>query len=176
MPLTRWTWFALPSVLLFLVASVRPASAELGPLIDQGGGASSNDFATDPPDQGSHQPDMLIDSVQCGFDSDCANNTCGGLVCRSANLARTCVAPGADPEGSDGWCETDAHCKCRAEGATCNAKNHCTFTQPAQLKPSDKGCAVGEGSPTGALFVLLALASVARARRRQSPARASSAA
>ena len=69
-------------------------------------------------------------AATCTNDVDCNDNPnyCGGMVCQWG-AAHTCVAAGTDPQGSDGWCSLDSHCKCMAQGATCNtAVHHCTFT------------------------------------------------
>ncbi len=67
----------------------------------------------------------------CVNDIDCPVATCGGEVCQwsAGDTVMTCVAAGAAAQGSDGWCTTNADCKCMGEGATCAAP-HCTFTLP----------------------------------------------
>lgn len=73
----------------------------------------------------------------CYNDDDCPNPACGGDVCNWAKTAPKpdgtkifyCQPAGRDPKGQDGWCTTDANCKCKATGATCNtAVSHCTDT------------------------------------------------
>jgi MYXO-CTERM domain-containing protein len=73
----------------------------------------------------------------CFNDDDCPNPACGGDVCNWGKLAAKadgskmfyCQPAGRDPKGQDGWCTTDANCKCKASGATCNtAVSHCTDT------------------------------------------------
>jgi hypothetical protein len=50
--------------------------------------------------------------------------------------AHACVAAGTDPQGSDGWCNVDAECKCLAQGATCDTTTfHCTVTLAMSSAP-----------------------------------------
>jgi len=58
-----------------------------------------------------------------------------------------CKAAGSQPKGQDGWCTTDADCKCKDMGATCVAA-FCTFTRPCDA-PNAGGCAAGGSSGTG---------------------------
>jgi hypothetical protein len=75
------------------------------------------------------------DAEPCFNDSDCPVNSCGGQVCNwnksherpTADKAFVCNPAGTDPQGQDGWCTTDADCKCRAQGAKCVGV-YCTFT------------------------------------------------
>src|SRR5207244_4425513 len=41
-----------------------------------------------------------------------------------------------DPQGTDGWCNSNQDCKCAGVGATCNSP-HCTFTLPPPPPPAD---------------------------------------
>ena len=74
----------------------------------------------------------------CTTDADCPNDACGGEVCTKSSGLAYCYP--ADTHGAsgvnDGWCAdaagnpSDANCKCRGMGATCNGF-YCTFTIPA---------------------------------------------
>lgn len=74
-------------------------------------------------------------AVGCFNDSDCPGWTCGGDVCNWSKISPNpqgqkiflCNPAGTDPQGMDGWCTTDADCKCRAQGARCVAP-YCSFT------------------------------------------------
>ncbi len=78
-----------------------------------------------------------VDSgAACFNDIDCPGSACGNEVC---NWTKTAAAPigmkaflcnpaGTQPKGLDGWCTTDADCKCLAQGAKCRAP-FCTFTR-----------------------------------------------
>jgi MYXO-CTERM domain-containing protein len=86
----------------------------------------------------------LADGEACYNDIDCPGTACGDAVCNWTKTAKMPVGEkvfGCNPAGSqtpvgrDGWCTTDADCKCKAEGATCQldtpAKQpYCTFTKP----------------------------------------------
>ncbi|HEY1536798.1 MAG TPA: hypothetical protein VGF76_22405 [Polyangiaceae bacterium] len=55
-----------------------------------------------------------------------------------------CNPAGTDAVGADGWCQTDADCKCKGEGAVCNAP-YCSFTKaPAGSGGASSG---GGGAP-----------------------------
>ena len=71
-------------------------------------------------------------AAACTVDTDCPGTTCGTEVCQWSNNDQTmmCVAAGTDPQGSDGWCDTAANCKCA--GATCSLAFHCSATLPAE--------------------------------------------
>jgi hypothetical protein len=74
----------------------------------------------------------------CYNDSDCPNSSCGGEVCNWTKTSPvpqgakvfSCNPAGTDLKGHDGWCTTDADCKCAARGAKCLAP-YCTFTRPS---------------------------------------------
>jgi len=84
----------------------------------------------------------------CDVDSDCPAAACGGQVCEwSMGVPVGCMAAGTDPQGSDGWCDTDTDCKCMTEGATCSSAHHCTFTLP---KDTDGGVLDASASEAGA--------------------------
>ncbi|HVY32075.1 MAG TPA: hypothetical protein VHB79_36315 [Polyangiaceae bacterium] len=104
------------------------------------GGAASTPVggATSTPKGGSASVPP-IDSGEgdgCFNDSDCPNPSCGGLVCNwtkmspnpSGNKIFYCSPAGTGPQGMDGWCTTDADCKCASAGAKCVAP-YCTFTR-----------------------------------------------
>jgi hypothetical protein len=83
-------------------------------------------------------PDPPVGLTACFNDSDCPVNRCGGQVCnwtRTAQIpvgdkAFACNAAGSQqPVGKDGWCTTDADCKCANLGAKCIAP-YCSFTRP----------------------------------------------
>lgn len=87
----------------------------------------------------------------CFNDTDCGGLECGGWVCDWNQLSPnpvgdkvyTCVPPGTQPKGQDGWCTTDDNCKCRSLGAKCLGV-YCTFT-----RPEDAPYAGGTGSSSG---------------------------
>ena len=86
----------------------------------------------------------------CVNDIDCiATPQCGGDICDWSNIAAGmhCKPAGSQPKGQDGWCTTDADCKCKDMGATCVAA-FCTFTRPCDA-PSAGGCAAGGSTGTG---------------------------
>jgi hypothetical protein len=59
----------------------------------------------------------------------------------------TCVAAGAAPKGSDGWCSntmTHEHCKCKDLGAKCMGV-YCSFVTPAQAPAGSGGSGMGTG-------------------------------
>jgi hypothetical protein len=73
----------------------------------------------------------------CYVDKDCPGTACGDAVCNWTKFAATAVgmkqfycnpAGSQTPVGSDGWCTTDADCKCMAEGAKC-VGTYCSFTK-----------------------------------------------
>jgi hypothetical protein len=86
----------------------------------------------------------------CFYDTDCPGAGCGGEVCdwnKPVNGGGyTCVAAGTDVQGSDGWCSSDFHCKCTAQGATCG-EPHCTFTLPVEGGTSVVDAGDSGGSP-----------------------------
>ncbi|HVY41205.1 MAG TPA: JDVT-CTERM domain-containing protein [Polyangia bacterium] len=88
-------------------------------------------------------------ATSCVNDVDCPNPACGGEVCDYiADPVLTCKPAGTQPKGSDGWCTTDADCKCRSLGATC-VSSFCTFTKPSDA-PSGGGGHSGTAGSTGA--------------------------
>lgn len=80
----------------------------------------------------------------CFNDSDCAGSSCGGDVCNWSKMhpfpsgpkTFVCNPAGTQPKSMDGWCTTDADCKCRSLGAKCAAP-YCTFTR-AEDAPGPK--------------------------------------
>ena len=73
----------------------------------------------------------------CVNDIDCiATPQCGGDICDWSNIAAGmhCKPAGSQPKGQDGWCTTDADCKCKDMGATCVAA-FCTFTRAPMRTP-----------------------------------------
>lgn len=95
----------------------------------------------------------------CFNDDDCPGGggaVCGGDVCKWGELhampdgrkVYICVAAGTDAKGKDGWCETDANCKCRSLGATCKTPPYCTFTKPDQAPAGGGGSGAGGGATT----------------------------
>lgn len=80
-----------------------------------------------------------VDSgVACFNDTDCPYDACGGEVCNWSRQAPVpdgmkifyCNAAGTDAKSMDGWCTSDADCKCLAQGAKCIGV-HCSFTRAA---------------------------------------------
>jgi len=93
----------------------------------------------------------------CYNDDDCPNPACGGDVCNwlkaalkpDGRKAYYCQPAGKAPKGSDGWCESDANCKCKDMGATCQIP-YCTVVQPpAGAGGSASGGAAAGGSAAG---------------------------
>jgi hypothetical protein len=84
------------------------------------------------------KPTPTPSGVACYNDSDCPSSSCGGEVCNWTKTspmpqgmkAFVCNPAGTDPKGRDGWCTTDADCKCVGLGAKCIAP-YCTFTRPS---------------------------------------------
>jgi|GEM_PF-2643695 len=70
---------------------------------------------------------------ECINDIDCntVSTACGSKVCSwTAAANHTCVD--ASLGNTDGWCGSDTDCKCKTQGATCQASvgsPHCTFTK-----------------------------------------------
>ena len=81
----------------------------------------------------------------CDNDLDCPDDggfplpdgsKCGGEVCNRSRLSPSpvgnkifwCNWAGSNAQGQEGWCTTDADCKCRGFGAKCVAP-YCTFTR-----------------------------------------------
>ncbi|MFL5304111.1 MAG: MYXO-CTERM sorting domain-containing protein [Polyangia bacterium] len=89
-------------------------------------------------------------ATSCVNDIDCPNAACGGDVCDYyTDPTLTCKPAGTHAKGMDGWCTTDADCKCRGLGAVCTSSLSCSFTKPSDA-PSGGGGAVGTGGATGA--------------------------
>jgi hypothetical protein len=94
----------------------------------------------------------------CLNDTDCPGSACGGEVCNWSKLAANpsgdktfyCQPAGLAPPGADGWCTTDANCKCRAQGAKCISV-YCSFTQAESTDPTPSvgGSAAQGGSTRG---------------------------
>jgi len=127
------------------------------------------DLSTAPADmaQAAASPDLSV-ATSCDHDTQCPGTTCGGQVCQWAAV-HACVAAGTDPQGSDGWCNSDAECKCKSEGATCNLTTlHCTATLPKTGGKS--GCEMNQvASPTGVMVGLGLVAVALFLRRRARP-------
>ena len=89
-------------------------------------------------------------AMACVNDTDCPNSACGGQVCTYSNTAApACNPAGTGPKGMDGWCTTDANCKCQSEGATC-VGFYCSFTQPKSTGGSSgAGSTGGTGATSG---------------------------
>lgn len=83
----------------------------------------------------------------CTNDIDCKTGpTCGGEICDWTKM-QTCQPATTAGSGMEGWCTEDSHCKCAAEGATCNkAMFQCTKTTDA----SGAGGASGTAGSAGA--------------------------
>jgi MYXO-CTERM domain-containing protein len=88
----------------------------------------------------------------CVNDNDCPNAACGGEVCTYSNTGATmCNPAGTGPAGQDGWCTTDANCKCMGLGAHCSGV-YCTFTLPPDAgttASSGAGSTSGTGATSG---------------------------
>jgi MYXO-CTERM domain-containing protein len=101
-------------------------------------------------------PAAFADGEPCFNDTDCPGAECGGAVCNwfkghpapVGRMAFTCNPAGSQSRGSDGWCETDDNCKCKAQGAKCVAP-YCTFTKASDAPAGTGGTGTG-GSPTTA--------------------------
>jgi len=85
-------------------------------------------------------------ATSCQNDTDCPNAACGGQVC-DYTMNLTCQPAGVATKGSDGWCTTDANCKCMGLGATC-VYPYCTFTTPGEAPGGGTG-AGGAAAGTG---------------------------
>lgn len=79
----------------------------------------------------------LAEGEACYNDIDCPGTACGDAVCNWSKQTATpvgkmvfaCNPAGSQPARQDGWCTTDADCKCAGQGAVCKAP-YCTFTKP----------------------------------------------
>ncbi|MEO5767071.1 MAG: MYXO-CTERM sorting domain-containing protein [Polyangia bacterium] len=91
-------------------------------------------------------------SAACTNDIDCPNAACGGDICDwSVNdPAHECKPAGMHPKGEDGWCTTDADCKCMGAGAKC-VSVFCTFVLPSQAPgaPATGGASGSTGGASG---------------------------
>jgi hypothetical protein len=59
-------------------------------------------------------------AATCVNDNDCPGTACGSDVCSYLTATPACTAAGQARAGMDGWCATDADCKCQSlQGATC---------------------------------------------------------
>lgn len=84
---------------------------------------------------GSFPIEMPMGPAACYKDTDCPGAACGGEVCNWNKLHPMpegerlfmCNPAGTSPQGQDGWCVSDADCKCRGLGAVCVAP-YCSFT------------------------------------------------
>ena len=92
-------------------------------------------------------PRPALAQLQCNSDTDCPGATCGGSVCQWSVGGHACVPAGTDPQGYDGWCVSDANCKCAGFGATCSSSSHCTFT--VSQGDASASTTSGSGSSTG---------------------------
>lgn len=89
-------------------------------------------------------------ATSCTNDIDCKGNpACGGDVCDWITAGMTCVPAGTAAAGEDGWCMADTDCKCKAQGATCNASYHCTITKPSVAATGGASGSTGGASGTG---------------------------
>jgi MYXO-CTERM domain-containing protein len=83
----------------------------------------------------------LADGEPCINDIDCPGAECGGPVCnwsKPQGDKYTCNPAGTQTKGSDGWCTTDADCKCKGVGAVCHAP-YCSFTKASDAPPATGG-------------------------------------
>ena|ERR1035438_6475164 len=62
-------------------------------------------------------------AAACTNDIDCPGNGCGTQVCDWTQTPMACVPVSASVKG---WCTVDTDCKCKAQGAVCNAP-YCSF-------------------------------------------------
>jgi hypothetical protein len=98
-------------------------------------------------------PPAYAEGEPCFNDTDCPGSACGGDVCNWAKFAANpvgektfyCQPAGLAAPGTDGWCTTDANCKCRAQGAKCLGV-YCSFTQAESTDPDPS---VGGFTATG---------------------------
>lgn len=134
-------------------ASAAPADLSAAVITDLGGSVSDMASAD-------------LSAITCDHDTECPGTACGGQVCRWFNNTQMCVAAGTDPQGTDGWCNTDAECKCRGEGATCDTTTlHCTFTKPKGSSKS--GCHASSSAGASGASLLLVAGAMLLLRRRQ---------
>src|SRR5450432_2386864 len=86
-----------------------------------------------------------IARAACTNDTDCPDTECGGQICDWTSLPQTCKPAGTQPQGMDGWCTTDADCKCKGECATC-VNSQCTRTLPKSAGNGGASGTAGTGS------------------------------
>ena len=145
-----------PPDLFGVVADLTPGPADLG-VVDLSASVTGDLSST---------PDLSKadqSAASCDHDTECPDSQCGGQVCQWG-ATHTCVAAGTDPQGEDGWCNTDDECKCKAAGATCNLTTlHCTFTKVEPKK--SKGCSTVPGDGAAPALALLVLAAIGLGRR-----------
>lgn len=93
----------------------------------------------------------LADGEECINDIDCPGAECGGPVCnwsKPQGMKYTCNPAGSQTKGSDGWCTTDADCKCKGQGAVCHAP-YCSFTKASDAPAGGGSGAGGSASTAG---------------------------
>lgn len=103
------------------------------------GGATTASAGTGASMAGSFPVEMPMGPAACFKDTDCPGAACGGEVCNwnkthpvpVGDRVFVCNPAGTSPQGRDGWCVTDADCKCRGLGAVCVAP-YCSFTRPSE--------------------------------------------
>jgi MYXO-CTERM domain-containing protein len=91
----------------------------------------------------------LADGEACINDIDCPGAECGGPVCnwtKPQGDKFTCNPAGTQARGMDGWCTTDADCKCKGVGAVCHAP-YCSFTKASDAPAGGSGA--GGSASTG---------------------------
>jgi hypothetical protein len=90
--------------------------------------------------------------AECTNDIDCPGSACGSQICSwtsNPDGGHECVDAGTGQVGMEGWCSTNADCKCASEGAMCNVPN-CTFTlPPAGTGSSGTSATSGASSTSG---------------------------
>lgn len=103
-------------------------------------------------------PAAFADGEPCFNDTDCPGAECGGAVCNwmkahpapVGDKAYTCNPAGTQSKGSDGWCTTDDHCKCKAQGAKC-VTVYCTFTKATDAPVGTGGTGAGGSASTAGM-------------------------
>jgi hypothetical protein len=93
---------------------------------------------------GKANPSACINDIDCVATPNCGGDICDWLA------GMKCQPAGHSPKGQDGWCATDADCKCKGQGARCVVP-YCTFTQPVEkilvmgtLPARDYGCGAAD--------------------------------
>jgi MYXO-CTERM domain-containing protein len=100
-------------------------------------------------------PLAFAEGEACFNDTDCPGTECGGEVCNwnkhhptpVGDKAYVCNPAGTSPKGSDGWCTTVDHCKCKAQGAKCTTV-YCSFTKASDAPMSTAGTGTGGSAST----------------------------